>query len=303
MFPRAVACEEPAIHVETPVSDDEQAFRAELSLVARKAFELRQSRFSVIKSINDSYNLTAEAIMLLAERGDVKNAIPLLREATKRFNGNRLAYLLLGSAFERSGQREEAARYYANFYRYSLTLAPVENRLIGPSSLQIFRRYVEMRFTEWGRTLPEPKIPLGIHEVRSLLMLEESQAGQLINLILPLLVVAGFVILLLARMAQIELPAAVAYFLVSFYLLVVLAYLLWVAHFFLGLPFFISLETEFVLLFGGGIVVIPALYAGGRLLASRMETKIEGTKRCPHCKATILNVAIECPKCKRSCSD
>jgi hypothetical protein len=104
-------------------------------------------------------------------------------------------------------------------------------------------------------------------------------------------------------MAQIELPAAASYFLVSSYLLVVIAYLLWAIHFFLGLPFFISLETEFILLFGAGIVFIPALYAGGRFLAYRRERDIEGTKRCPHCKATILSLASECPKCKRSCSD
>src|SRR3989338_5087878 len=98
LFSRTASCEEPSVRIERPVSDYEQALRDELSLVARKAFELRQARFSIVKNINDSYQLTAEAIILLAERDDVKNAVPLLREAVKKFDGNRLAYLLLGSA-------------------------------------------------------------------------------------------------------------------------------------------------------------------------------------------------------------
>ena len=76
---------------------DQTEFRHELGISARKVVELARTRFSQIRSINDSYLLTAKAALLLADRGDTRAAIPLLQEAAKKFDGNRLAYLLLGA--------------------------------------------------------------------------------------------------------------------------------------------------------------------------------------------------------------
>lgn len=303
IFSAVAACEEPLPYVSMPVSGPEQAFRYELSMVARKALELGQVRFSAVRSINDSYQLTADAIMHLVREGDKERAIAILQDATKKFKGNRLARLLLGYAFERSGHVEGAVRAYSDFYRYSLTLSPMENRLISSSSLEVFRNYVELRFRQWGEGLPEPKVSLHIHGGRSLVMLEGSRAGQWINLILPFVVVGGFVFLLTLRMEWIELPASVFYFLIRFYILVIFAYLVWLAHFFLGLPFLGSLETEFLILFAAGVLSIVVFYAVGRFRAYQEENSMEGAKRCPHCKAFILCVAQECPKCKRPCKD
>ena len=303
--PYTGVCGEPEIRIKPPgVSDaGQKAFRNELSLVARRSVELGRKRFSKIKNINDSYQLTAKAIRALSERGDVVSAIPLLREASEKYDGNRMAYLLLGAVFERMGERNAAAHAYADFYRISLTLVPFEKELIGPSSLRIFCGYVEKRFSEWGLTLPTPRVGFELQRVRSVIMLERSRVGQWINLILPVLVLVGLVLILLARLGPIALPAAVVYFSVSFYLLLVLGYLLWAAHFFMGLPFLISLETEYALFFGGGTVLIGLLYAANRFLDPRREPKTEDSKICPHCHALILRVALECPICKRACRD
>ena len=297
-------CEEPMIRVESPeaVEPSQKIFRNELSLVARKSAALGEKRFSKFKWINDSYQLTAEAIRILAERGDVVQAIPLLREASKKYDGNRMAYLLLGSALERMGNQDAAARAYADFYRYSLTLVPFEKDLIDPSSLEIFRGYVEKRFSDWGRELPEPKVGFELQKVRSVVMLESSRTGQWINLILPLLVLVGLALMILTRMTQTEFPAPVTYFGVSFYVLLVLGYLLWAAHFFMGLPFLVSIEAEYALIFGGGSALICLLYAVNCFFDFRPEIKPEGTKLCPHCHATLLKVTVECPFCKRPCA-
>ena len=301
--PYAGVCEEPEVRVEFPgVSDPGQrSFQDELSLVARRSAELGKKRFSRIKKINDSYQRTAEAVRILAERGDVAGAIPLLREASQKYDGNRMAYLLLGSAFERIGDRKKAARAYADFYRHSLTLAPFERELIGPSSLRVFCGHIEKRFSEWGLTLPKPRVSLELQMARSVVMLERSQAGRWINLLLPFLVVIGLALMLLARVTHTELPPGVLYFGVSFYLLFVLGYLLWASHFFMGLPFFVSLEAEFILFFGGGAVLICLLYAANCFFESKHGPKTGDLKLCPHCHATILRVAAECPACKRAC--
>ena len=302
LFLRAAACEEPALFREkpTPGEDREQTeFRDELSLSARKAVELAQTRFSRIKSINDSYQQTAEAALLLAERGDLRGAIPLLREASEKFDENRLAYLLLGAAFERAGDREGAAQAYAGFYRNSLTLVPEETKLISLSALMVFRNYVETRFKEWKMPLPESKIGLALRRERSLAMLEGSPAGQRINLILPLIVVVGIPLLILFRLTGAEFPAAVSYFFVSFYLLCVLGYVLWAAHLFAGLPFFVSPGNEYKLFFKGGAILIAALYAARRFLVRKMRKKIEGARYCPSCGEITLNLEKECPQCKR----
>lgn len=306
LFSRFAFCEDLPVRIESSsFSDHEQTlFRDELSRVARKSFELGQKRFSKIKSINDSYQLTSKAIQLLADRGDVAGAILHLKEASQKYDGNRMAFLLLGAALERAGRQEEAAQAYAGFYRYSLTLVPEENKLIRPSSLQIFRGYVEKRFAEWGRTLPEPKVALNIRQARSLVMLEGSRVGQRINLVLPLLVVAGLGVWLLAHILGLELPKTASFFLRGFYLWFVLAYLLWAAHFFLGLPFFVSLETEFLFFFGAGIVIILLFYSIACFrVAFKRQKKIEGAKRCSYCNELILLLAVECPKCRRPCGD
>ena len=302
LFLRVAACEEPELFREGPAlgwDRDQTEFRQELSLSARKAVELARSRFSRIKSINDSYQLTAEAVLLLADRGDLDSAVPLLREASKKFDGNRLAYLLLGAVLERTGAREEAARAYAGFYRNSLTLAPEENELISPSALRVFRNYVEARFAAWKIPLPGSKIGFALRRERSMAMLEGSSAGQRINLILPLVVVGGLLVLILFRLTGVEFPPAVSYFFVSFYILCVLAYALWAAHLFLGLPFFVSPETEYKLLFTVGAVLIVAFYVARRFFDLKMRKKIEGTRYCPFCGAIMLDVERECPECKR----
>lgn len=302
LFLQAAACEEPALIRDRPASGEgreQTEFRDELGRSARKAVELARRRFSRIKSINDSYQLTAEAALLLAERGDIRGAIPLLREASGKFDGNRMAYLLLGAACERAGDREGAARAYAGFYRNSLTLVPEESKLISLSALIVFRNYVETRFKEWQISLPESKIGLALRRERSMAMLEGSPAGQRINLILPLIVVVGIPLLILFRMTGAEFPSAVSYFFVSFYLLCVLAYALWAAHLFIGLPFFISVGREYELFFTGGAVLIAVLYMVRRFLFHKMRRKIEGTQDCPSCGEIMLNLEKECPKCKR----
>jgi tetratricopeptide (TPR) repeat protein len=302
LFLRAAACEETGLFRDesAPGWDrDQTEFRQELSLSARKAVELARSRFSKIKSINDSYQLTAEAILLLADRGDIDHAIPLLREASKKFDGNRLTYLLLGAALERIGAREEAARAYAGFYRNSLTLAREENTLISPSALRVFRDYVEARFAAWKIPLPVSKIGFALRRERSMAMLEGSPTGQEINLILPLVVVGGLLVLILFRLTGAEFPFAVSYFFVSFYILCVLAYALWAAHLFLGLPFFVSLKIEYKLFFTGGTVLIIAFYAARGFFGPKMRKKIEGARYCPFCGAIMLDVERECPECKR----
>ncbi|MFH1208297.1 MAG: hypothetical protein V1673_01905 [Candidatus Omnitrophota bacterium] len=301
LFLRAAACEEPELFHDGPAPGwdrDQTEFRQELSLSARKAVELARSRFSRIKSINDSYQLTAEAVLLLADRGDIDGAVPLLREASKKFDGNRLAYLLLGAALERTGAREKAARAYAGFYRNSLTLAREENELISRSALRVFRDYVEARFAAWKIPLPESKIGFALRRERSMAMLEGSPAGQRINLILPLVVVGGLLVLILLRLTGAEFPPVISYFFVSFYVLCVLAYALWAAHLFAGLPFFVSPETEYKLFFTGGAVLIAAFYAVLRFLAPKMRKKIEGARYCPSCGELMLDVERECPECK-----
>ncbi|MFA5160363.1 MAG: hypothetical protein WC484_07670 [Candidatus Omnitrophota bacterium] len=302
LFLRAAACEEPKLFRDEPAPGrdrDQTEFRQELSLSARKTVELARSRSSRFKSINDSYQLTAEAILLLEERGDIRGAVPLLREASKKFDGNRLAYLLRGAALERIGEREGAAQAYAGFYKNSLTLAPEENELINPSALRVFRDYVEARFAAWKIPLPGSKIGFVLRRERSMVMLEGSPAGQRINLILPLVVVAGVLVLILFRLIGAEFPPAVSYFFVSFYVLCVLAYALWAAHLFAGLPFFISLETEYKLFFVGGTVLIVAFYAARRFLVYKMRKKIKGVRYCPSCGEILLEVERECLKCKR----
>ncbi|MFH1800413.1 MAG: hypothetical protein ABH891_06180 [Candidatus Omnitrophota bacterium] len=301
LLSRAAACEEPELFRDGPAPGwdrDQTEFRQELSLSARKAVELARRRFSRVKSINDSYQLTAEAVLLLADRGDIDSAIPLLREASEKFDGNRLAYLLLGAALERAGAREEAARAYAGFYRNSLTLVREENELINRSALRVFRDYVEARFAAWEIPLPQSKIGFDLRRERSMAMLEGSPAGQRINLILPLVVVGGVLVLILFRLTGAEFPPVVSYFFVSFYVLCVLAYVLWAAHLFAGLPFFVSPETEFKLFFTVGAVLIFVFYAARRFLALKMRKKIEGARYCPSCGAIMLDVERECPECR-----
>jgi len=302
LFVRAGACDEPGPFRDRPAAREDTGqteFRDELSLASRKVVALAQTRLSKIKRINDSYQLTAEAVMLLAERGDLRAAIPLLRRASGKFDGNRLSYLLLGAAFEKTGEQKEAARAYAGFYKNSLTLMPEENKLIRSSGLQVFRDYVKRRFAEWKIPLPEAKIGLALRRERSMAMLEGSPDGQRINLILPLTVVVGLLLLILLRIAGAEFPSAVTYFFVSFYVLCVLAYALWAAHLFTGLPFFIAPGAEYKLFFASGSALSVACYAARRFHALHKGKKTEGVRDCPYCGAAMLEVEKECPECKR----
>ena len=306
MFFRTAACEEPALFSDRSASgwtDERATFSNELSLSARKVVELARTRFSKSKSINDSYQLTAEAIYLLAERGDVRGAIPKLRQASEKFDGDRMAFLLLGAAYEKAGDREKAARAFSGFYTNSLTLMPEENELISPTGLRVFRAYVEARLAAWKSPLPQAKIGLLLRRARSLLMLEGSPDGQRINFLLCMSLLAGTLLFLLLRPVAGEFPPVVSYFFGSFYLLFALAYALWVAHLFGGLPFFISPGTEYKLFFRVGTGLIVVRYAARLVLRRKKRREPEGARYCPHCGGVALNLEKECPECKRRIPD
>ncbi|MFA6600800.1 MAG: hypothetical protein WC352_02510 [Candidatus Omnitrophota bacterium] len=275
-----------------------EAFHKELGLAARRAAGLKTDRLTKVKAINDSYRLTAQAVRVLDGSGDPREAIALLREAVRKLDSNRLAYLLLGAIFEKADQPEEAARVYADFYRYSLALSPVENQLIGPQALEVFREYVEIRFRQWGRSLPEPKVPLGVRRARSLTLLENSGIARKLNLILPILAVGGLVLLMLLRVSGLEVPALLGYFLGRLYLLAVLSYALWAAHFYLGLPFWGSMEAEFGRVGGFGFAAVTVLTAM-RYWRDERAKITEGLAACPHCRAVVSKLCVECPECKR----
>jgi len=289
----------PVASGEEPAPGWQTDFRDELSISSQKVVALAPARFSRIKNVNDSYHLTAEAVLLLDERGDTKEAIPLLRKATKKFDGNRLAYLLLGAVFERIGDREGAIQAYSGFYKHSLTLVPEENKIIDRSALTVFRNYVEARFEQWEVPLSESKVGLALQRVRSMVMLEGSPSGQWINMVVPMIVVIGIPVLILCHLTGTKFPYVVSYFLMSFYLLCAMAYALWAVHLFLGLPFFVSPETEYKLYFAGGVILIPAFYVARRFLAHKRRANYEGGKYCPSCGAVMLTVEMECPNCKR----
>jgi hypothetical protein len=62
--------------------DLQEAFHDEISRVASRSFYLSGQQFSPIRKINRSYQLTAEAVGILAEKGDVAAAIEMLQEAS-----------------------------------------------------------------------------------------------------------------------------------------------------------------------------------------------------------------------------
>lgn len=300
LLPAIGHCEEPAIHMKTPgkALSTEELFRQTMSKVAARTAKFGAKRSSKIKKINDSYEWTAQAIRLLDERSDVNAAIPLLREASQAYDRNRMAYLLLGLALERSGDRNGAAQAYADFYRNSITLVPFEKDLIGDANLRVFRDYVAFRLKAWGSPLPKEQVSLDVHKARSAARISRSPVGQWINLTLPLCVLIGLVLMLLGRVRHVELSSTAAYFAGTSYVLIVIGYLLWAAHFFMELPFLVTLEFEYALLFGGGAGLILFFYVLNRFMDSRTAPKLEDTKICPKCRSTILKISVECPVCK-----
>jgi hypothetical protein len=101
-------------------------------------------------------------------------------------------------------------------------------------------------------------------------------------------------------MWELELPPPVGYFMVSFFLLLCVAYGFWAAHVFLGVPFWRSLREEFTAIFAvGSAVILGGFFVKGIRLTDWFEEKMEGTAKCPHCKGTVLKLEMVCRHCSK----
>ena len=285
------------IRVGTP-APIEKAFEKELALTARKFMAFKKKRFAPLKHVNDSYQKSADAILELVIHRNFIKAIQILKSAISDYPDNRFAYLLLGVAYERRGNPLEAVQYYKTFYQKSSRFAPIELKLISRPALQTFQEYVKTRLTEWHEEIPALDLPPKVYTVWMLNVLKLSPFGTVLSFLLPFTVMGGIVGFILGLLFKVRYPVGVTITLCLGYGLFLVAYLLWISHLFLGLPIFVSIETEFGLLLGGG----SALIVGGFLFpkyVKHLRIKIDQNYQiCPHCKREIKKTFSVCPHCK-----
>lgn len=128
-------------------------------------------------------------------------------------------------------------------------------------------------------------------------LIESSPVGQALGIVLPIILVVGFVIVFGIRATDLELPRPIHRIIVRFFVLFLISYLLWFAHFLGGTPFLFPIEIEFGFVLAMGSALILGLYWFEGKEEIKKDFNPEEDTYCKQCGAVILKIAAKCPKC------
>ena len=130
--------------------------------------------------------------------------------------------------------------------------------------------------------------------------IENSTLGQALGIVLPIILAVGFVIVLCIRQFDVSMSRPLQRLIWRYFVLILIAYLLWFGHFFVGVPFFSSIEMEYGLLLGGGSGFFLLLYFVETYREKERSFNPKEDIHCPKCGAIMLKIAAKCPQCGKN---
>ncbi len=278
-----------------------RAFGAIIEKAAARLQTVAEKRPLKLSQWNDSLKKTAQAVFLMASRGDPEKIAALLEAARSRHPGNSFAILLQAISQNGRGDQAQANKTFEEFLLKSRKYTEFEETFLHWGEFHMLRRTVfevlrSRKIYFKGR---EEEIQAYIpYEQFFKYVMDPRRDDWVMNVALVILILGGGVLLVTASLTGVDLSAPPGSSLLTMYVMIWIAYSVWIFDLAFGLPFGLSRTTVVPLFL---VIIVLSILTLDLLaylsdLARPME---EGYRRCPHCKGIIVTLATECIHCRK----
>lgn len=283
---------------------DTPDYGAQFSSIITKASirlqEAAEKRSLRLKNWNDSIAVTAAAVRAMAGKKSPEEIYPLLAEARRIHPKNNFAILLQGLIRNSQGDTEGANRLFREFLYESRTFTEFEEGFLKWGEFHLLRRVIYQLLKSRGISFEgdEKKIQVNVpYEAFFQYVMNPSRQDFWMNVLFVVLIVAGGFLLAAAGLRGADFTASAGSF-AAVYVMIWVAYGLWIFDLAFGLPFGWSRMTVVPVFLGisCGTVFLSEIILWFK---ERSRPVADGYKKCPFCREVILELAIECPYCRK----
>lgn len=263
--------------------------------------EVARRRPFRLKNWNNSMEQTAIAARAMASDQHFDVAWEALENARQFHPDNNFA-ILLQAVLMNSSQGEQAANaYFEQFLFKSITYTEFEESFIKWAPFHMLRRIVYELLVSRGVSFEgrEEEIQVRIPYAEFFeYVMRPSHKDWIMNVSFVILILGGAVALILMSLQGMEFSGSIAGTLLTIYMLVWIAYGLWIFDLAIGLPGPWSRHSVVTVFLGttiGGLILFET-YLHWK---DRNRPLEDGYRRCPYCRAIIVELSIECSECHR----
>jgi len=257
----------------------------------------KQSIF-LLKNLNESIRFSVQGGAQLLEGRNLERSRQLLASSIKMGPENPLPYLLMGDLFDREGKIGNAADNYIKFWDRAQKEQFLMQVLFSTQDREAVAAHVKRKFEQYR--MPPPKSD-GLQQAPVLMELslrKKTPAIYFVTHALPFGVILGIPFFIFKRGMSEEKPSVVDEIVFQSYIVLVIAYIIWLVHFLLKAPpLFEPIEWEIISFVLAGVTVVISWTLFGKFLEHRKELQDPSTVFCPHCKRSVLKVVVVCPFC------
>ncbi|MFZ5802417.1 MAG: hypothetical protein ACOY3K_04820 [Candidatus Omnitrophota bacterium] len=281
--------------------DHEKIFSEIITKAAIRLQKLSEKRPLKLAKLNDSLERTAAGARFMAQKGAEGEAWKALEEAKALYDHNSFALLLQAILKNASGDLAAANALFEQYLIQSRRYTPFDESFLKWADFHTLRRAVYHLLVSRGISFKgrerEIHVQAPFPEFFAYLM-DPKREDFLMNLILVIMIVGGGIFLVLAQIRGVEWSPSFPGALAMVYLFVWVAYGLWISDLAFGLPWGlprIVVVPVFLLLTAVPTMGLEIFF----YFREKNKPLAEGFRRCPHCKAPVLELSIECPECKK----
>ncbi|HXV27324.1 MAG TPA: hypothetical protein VD913_00005 [bacterium] len=277
---------------------DEQLYKIMYHASARleRVAQRRPFRFA---AMNDSLTKTSEAIHLMLTSNQTDLTLQWLSGARQDYEDNHFTFLLEAVVANAGGDVSRANSFFERFLLESRTYTDFDASFLEWSEFHQLRRMVyellKSRGVSFEGREKEIQVIIPFEEFIRYLTHPKGQ-DVFLSVFFVVFLLGGAVLFVLAGLTSFAFVGHFTGNLPVVYGAAWLAYAFWLLDLALGIPFHGARNVIVPALLGSSLAFL--VFSG--FLKSWQEQRRpleEGYRRCPRCKAVILELLIECPEC------
>ncbi len=254
-----------------------------------------------LRGMNDSLEKTSRAARMFWNWQSAGPVAALLESAQKDYPENFFTFFLEALILDMREDPRQANRSFVKFLLEGRTYTDFEKAFISQGDFQALRHEIENLLTRRGISLRgheselEARVPMqGLENYRR----HPAPNDQVLNFIFLAVLIGGGAGLILAAFGSAEFWRPGLRSILGMYLSFWIAYGIWLLDLAFGLPYGVS-RFKVISVFLGSTALLLGLRELWAFVREKGRPLEKGFKRCPFCKAVIVELATQCFYCKQ----
>ncbi|MBN1688873.1 MAG: zinc ribbon domain-containing protein [Candidatus Omnitrophica bacterium] len=270
-----------------------------LKQVSARILQTASKRPFKLHHLNDSLEKTSSAIEMMIYQKNPRGTIALLKQAKEDYADNAIAVLLEAIVMDHTGETEKANELYEEFLTQSRVLTNFEALFLKWGEFHELRKIIYQMLKKRGVSFAgkelEIKTKTPFRDFVSYVV-NPAPEDRFMNILFILVLLLGGGTLAIGAFQGVDFGRPFARSLWNIYILFWFAYGLWIFDLVFGLPWGWS-RFQIIPIFLTGFVVV---FVGLDIISAWQEKwrpLEKGYRRCPHCRAPVIELMTECPEC------